>query len=144
MCMPHLSMSSWKGFKGCFWRGSTNLQLGGNCTIDINDSCVFPIRIIDSDKCLPVDDIEWKAKLEAFKQKLPAAIDLLSQADCQELEIDGGLPSLLNAGDFLPDNIVAVVRPCSFNNGNSSKRLDQKFIVRDNQEMILEIDQTES
>ncbi|XP_042033848.1 structural maintenance of chromosomes flexible hinge domain-containing protein GMI1-like isoform X2 [Salvia splendens] len=111
----------------------------GNCTIDINDSYVFPIRIIDSDKCLPVDDIEWKAKLEAFKQKLPAAIDLLSQADCQELEIDGGMPSLLNAGDFLPDNIVAVVRPCSFNNGNSSKRLDQKFIVRDNQEMILEI-----
>lgn len=49
------------------------------------------------------------------------------------------MPSLLNAGDFLPDNIVAVVRPCSFNNGNSSKRLDQKFIVRDNQEMILEI-----
>lgn len=40
-------------------------------------------------QCLPVDDIEWKTKLEAFKQKLPAAIDLLSQADCQELEIDG-------------------------------------------------------
>ncbi|XP_042036221.1 structural maintenance of chromosomes flexible hinge domain-containing protein GMI1-like [Salvia splendens] len=111
----------------------------GNCTIDINDSYVFPIRIIDSDKCLPVDDIEWKTKLEAFKQKLPAAIDLLSQADCQELEIDGGLPSLLKAGDCLPDNIVAVVRPRSFNNGNSSKRLDQKFIVRDNHEMILEI-----
>lgn len=40
-------------------------------------------------QCLPVDDIEWADKLETFNQKLPAAIDLLSQADCQELEIDG-------------------------------------------------------
>ncbi|KAL1532041.1 structural maintenance of chromosomes flexible hinge domain-containing protein GMI1-like isoform X1 [Salvia divinorum] len=111
----------------------------GNCTIDINDSYVFPLRIIDSDKCLPVDDIEWETKLEAYNQKLPAAIDLLSQTDCQELEINGGLPSLLKTGDCLPDSIVAVVRPYSFNNGNSSKRLDQKFIVRDNHEMILEI-----
>lgn len=40
-------------------------------------------------QCTPVDDIEWGKKIDAFSQKLPAAIHLLSPADCQELEIDG-------------------------------------------------------
>lgn len=40
-------------------------------------------------QCTHVDDIEWADKVKMFNQKLPAAIDLLSQADCQELEIDG-------------------------------------------------------
>ncbi|KAH6822172.1 hypothetical protein C2S53_000059 [Perilla frutescens var. hirtella] len=111
----------------------------GNTTIVINESLVFPIRIIDSEKCAPVDDIEWGKKLESINRKLPAAINLLSHTECQELEIDGGLPISLEAGDDPPVNVVAVIRPKFFCHENGPKRLEQKFIVRENLEMTLEI-----
>ncbi|KAI3458000.1 hypothetical protein Pfo_014663 [Paulownia fortunei] len=120
-------------------KGCHLLVENGNKTIDIRESLALPIRIIDSEKCVPVDDIEWENKLETYCQKLPSAIDLLSHINCQELEIEGGLPTAVEAGDAPPENIVAVIRPKAFNSENSSKRLDQKFIVRDNLEMTLEV-----
>lgn len=50
-----------------------------------------------------------------------------------------GLPSLFEVGDRLPENIVVVIRPKSFCSGKGCKRLDQKFIVRANLEMTLNI-----
>ncbi|KAL0400592.1 UNVERIFIED_CONTAM: Structural maintenance of chromosomes flexible hinge domain-containing protein GMI1 [Sesamum latifolium] len=121
-------------------KGCQLLVENGNRTIDIRDSLSLPIRVIDSGKCLPVDDTEWANKLQAYCQKLPSAIDLLSHIDCHDLEIDGGLPAdVVQAGDAPPENIVAVIRPKAFNPGNSSKRLDQKFIVRDCLDMSLEV-----
>lgn len=47
-------------------------------------------------QCLPVDDFEWREKIDAFNQKLPEAIDLLSRTECQELEIDGVSNDFIN------------------------------------------------
>ncbi|KAK6135231.1 hypothetical protein DH2020_031039 [Rehmannia glutinosa] len=121
-------------------KGCRLLVENGNQTIDIRDSLVLPIRIIDSEKCVPADDTEWENRLGAYRQKLPSVINLLSHINCQELEIEGGfLPSVVEAGDTPPENIVAVIRPNAYTSGNSSKSLDQKFIVKDNHEMILEV-----
>ncbi|KAL0321555.1 UNVERIFIED_CONTAM: Nicotinamide/nicotinic acid mononucleotide adenylyltransferase [Sesamum calycinum] len=50
-----------------------------------------------------------------------------------------GLPAdVVQAGDAPPENIVAVIRPKSFPE-SSSKRLDQKFIVRNSLDMSLEV-----
>ncbi|EYU25236.1 hypothetical protein MIMGU_mgv1a019692mg [Erythranthe guttata] len=110
-----------------------------NKIIDIRDSLVLPIRVIDSEKWIPVDDIEWEKKLETYNQKLPSTIELLSDKDCHKLEIEGGFPTVVRAGDEPPENIVAVVRPKSFDSKGNYKRLDQKFIVRDNLDMILKV-----
>ncbi|KAL8550899.1 hypothetical protein ACS0TY_000106 [Phlomoides rotata] len=118
--------------KGCHLGNNNN-------TIDIRDSLVLPIRIIDSEKCIPVDEVEWGKKLEAHNQKSPSSIDLLSDIECQKLEIEGAFPTLVQAGDAPPMNIVAVIRPKSFRVENCSNRLDQKFICKDNLEIILEI-----
>ncbi|KAL2226951.1 UNVERIFIED_CONTAM: Structural maintenance of chromosomes flexible hinge domain-containing protein GMI1 [Sesamum indicum] len=104
----------------------------------------FPLighLVYQKQKCLLVDDTEWESKLQTYYyQKLPSAIDLLSDIDCHELKVDGGLPvDVVQAGDAPPENIVAVIRPKAFNPENSSKRLDQKFIVRDSLDMSLEV-----
>ncbi|KAL0299685.1 UNVERIFIED_CONTAM: Structural maintenance of chromosomes flexible hinge domain-containing protein GMI1 [Sesamum radiatum] len=120
-------------------KGCQLLVENGNRTIDIRDSLSLPIRVIDNGKCLPVDDAEWENKLQAYCQKLPSAVDLLSHIDCHDLGIDGGLPAdVVQAGDAPPENIVAVIRPKSFPE-SSSKRLDQKFIVRNSLDMSLEV-----
>ncbi|KAL6509247.1 hypothetical protein OROGR_022557 [Orobanche gracilis] len=120
-------------------KGCHLLNKDGNKTIDIGESLALPIRVIDSEKCLQADETEWKNKLHAYCQKLPSAINILSHIDCQELEIEGGLPNVVEAGDAPPENIVAVIRPKSYISGNSSKSLDQKFIVKDKHEMSLQV-----
>ncbi|KAL6536182.1 hypothetical protein OROGR_012754 [Orobanche gracilis] len=92
--------SKTRGKRGCFWplglpenKGCRILVIDGPNTVEINGSYVFPIRIIYSEMCLPLDDIEWGEKHKTFDQKFPAAIELLSHRDFQELEIDGLSPS---------------------------------------------------
>ncbi|CAA0813022.1 gamma-irradiation and mitomycin c induced 1 [Striga hermonthica] len=112
----------------------------GSQTIDLRDSVVLPIRVIDSEKFVPANELEWQTRLAAYHQRLPSAIELLSHVNCQELDIDGeDLPSVIEAGDPLPENIVAVIRPRAYDSGNCPKSLDQKFIVKDKHEMSLEI-----
>ncbi|KAL6581294.1 hypothetical protein OROMI_007217 [Orobanche minor] len=121
-------------------KGCRILVIDGPNTVEINGSYVFPIRIIYSEMmCLPLDDIEWGEKHKTFDQKFPAAIELLSHRDCQELAIDGRIAFSLEVGDHLPENNVSVIRPNSFFSGNGCKRLEEKFIVRDNLEMSLNI-----
>ncbi|XP_073119443.1 structural maintenance of chromosomes flexible hinge domain-containing protein GMI1-like [Henckelia pumila] len=120
--------------KGC------SLPNNGNDVLDICESLSLPISVIDSEKCVAVGDIEWESQLDKHRQKLPSSIDLLSFEECQELEIGGGFPTdVIEAGDAFPQKIVAVVRPKAFTSASSPKRLDQKFIVRENYEMILEV-----
>lgn len=45
----------------------------------------------------------------------------------------------IEAGCALPAKIIAVVRPKSFNSNRTSEKLNQKFIVRENFEMSLEV-----
>ncbi|KAL8537992.1 hypothetical protein ACS0TY_000080 [Phlomoides rotata] len=120
-------------------KGCHLLVKDGNKTIDIRDSLALPIRVIDSEKCTPVDGIEWGKKLEAYNQKLPSYIDLLSGFNCQELEMEEALPTSVQAGDAPPEHIVAVIRPKCFNVGNCSNKLDQKYIIKEKFEMTLEV-----
>ena len=53
----------------------------------------------------------------------------------QELPVDGPV----HAGQVPPTEIVAVVRPTNFVSSFTSKNLDQKYIVKINLEMSMEI-----
>ncbi|OVA08215.1 zinc finger protein [Macleaya cordata] len=90
-------------------------------------------------ECYAVETAEWTYAFEKL-QKAPSRIDLLSPRQCQQLGIDGALPvkAHLSAGHVTPKEIVAVVRPVSFGS-IVSKSLDQKFILKDDLEMSMEI-----
>ncbi|XP_022890366.1 uncharacterized protein LOC111405633 isoform X2 [Olea europaea var. sylvestris] len=112
----------------------------GNNFIDVRGSLSLPINVIDSGKCIAINDTEWENQTEKACQKLPSIIDVLSLSNCQELEVDGALPvDDIEAGYALPAKIIAVVRPKSFNSNRTSEKLNQKFIVRENFEMSLEV-----
>ncbi|KAL3653639.1 hypothetical protein CASFOL_003320 [Castilleja foliolosa] len=120
-------------------RGCQFLNDNGNKTIDPIDSMALPIRVIDSGKCVFADETEWKNKLDAHLQKLPSSINLLSHTDCQKLDIEGGLPRVVNVGDAPPENIVAVIRPKAYDSSSTPRSLNQKFIVKDKHEMSLQV-----
>ncbi|XAR52204.1 hypothetical protein NMG60_11020146 [Bertholletia excelsa] len=113
----------------------------GNANITIQSSVSLPIGIIDSGKCLPMQAAEWELQVEKQRQKMPSAIELLSEKHCQELGIEAALPSgsTIFAGHVPPKEIVAVIRPASFNFSSAAKYLDQKFIVKENLEMCIQI-----
>lgn len=66
---------------------------------------------------------------------------MLGRKHCRELEIDGGFPaeSTVEAGCAPPTEIVAVVRPGCYVSSSHSKILDQKYIVKTNLEMSIEV-----
>ncbi|GLT63657.1 hypothetical protein SLA2020_362030 [Shorea laevis] len=113
-----------------------------NVSLDIQSSLSVPIGVIDSGKCLVVDDTSWECQLEKERQKTPSAINLLSAKHCKELGIDGALPiddATVYAGLTPPNEIVAVVRPASFTTSSASKYLDQKDIMKHNLSMSMNI-----
>ncbi|KAL5567763.1 hypothetical protein UlMin_024338 [Ulmus minor] len=121
--------------EGCVLR-----EHDGEANLEIRKSLSVPVSVIDSQKCLAVESNEWNIQVEKQRQKSPSTIDLLSAEQCQELEVDGGeLPAVANAGKVPPKEIVAVVRPANYNSSPASKSLDQKFIIKDNLEMSLEV-----
>lgn len=113
----------------------------GNAAIDMHSSLSLPISVIDSGKCLAIENAEWEYQVEKLHQKRPTTIEILSARDCQELEIEGALPtdSAVHAGHAPPKKIVAVVRPASFNSASASKNLDQKHILKEHLEMSIKI-----
>ncbi|KAJ4726669.1 Protein defective in meristem silencing 3 [Melia azedarach] len=111
----------------------------GIANLDVGSSLSLPIGIIDSGKCVSIDNIDWDRQLEKHRQKSPSTIELLNATECQELELDGELPSLANAGQVPPREIVAVIRPASFISSSALNNLDQKFIVKDVIEMVMEV-----
>ncbi|KAL5998925.1 hypothetical protein ACLOJK_009873 [Asimina triloba] len=114
---------------------------GENANVEIGKSLSFPLSIIDSGKCQAVDAASWKGQLEKRHQKEPSTIDVLNNHQCQQLDIHGALPvgSSVSAGLATPIEIAAVIRPFSFIPSNSHKDLDQKCIIKENLEMLLEI-----
>ncbi|KAK3229717.1 hypothetical protein Dsin_001598 [Dipteronia sinensis] len=86
-----------------------------------------------------MDNIDWDRQVEKQLEKTPSTIDLLNTTQCQELGIDGALPVNANAEQAPPRKIVAVIRPASFNSSSPSTNLDQKYIVKNNSEMVMEV-----
>ncbi|XP_044505503.1 structural maintenance of chromosomes flexible hinge domain-containing protein GMI1 isoform X4 [Mangifera indica] len=107
--------------------------------LDIFGSLSLPIGIIDSGKCVRIDNSDWERQLVKQRQKAPAFIDLLNSTQCRELDVDGELPLRAKAGEVPPGEIVAVVRPANVVSSSASKKLDQRHIVKDNLEMIMEV-----
>ncbi|GAA0162738.1 viral or transposable element protein [Lithospermum erythrorhizon] len=121
--------------KGCF----LTLE-NGAATLEIGESLSAPLSVIDSGKCLAIGEDEWNSKFEMCHQKFPSSIELLNAELCQQLEIEKALPvNTVCAGYKPPEEIVAVIRPGSFDPENSSKSLNQKYIVKESHEMVLEI-----
>ncbi|XP_024438485.2 structural maintenance of chromosomes flexible hinge domain-containing protein GMI1 isoform X2 [Populus trichocarpa] len=108
---------------------------------DIRSSISIPISMIDSGKCQTIESSEWNCQLQKQSQKAPSTIEVLGRKHCQELEIDGGFPaeSTVEAGCTPPTEIVAVVRPGCYVSSSHSKILDQKYIVKTNLEMSIEV-----
>ncbi|XP_017973164.1 PREDICTED: uncharacterized protein LOC18605777 isoform X4 [Theobroma cacao] len=113
----------------------------GNASFDIRSSLSLPVSVIDSGKCLAIDDTDWDCQLEKQCQKAPSRIDLLNAKQCQELEVDGALPAdaTVHAGLVPPKEIVAVLRPRSFGSSSASNDLEQKDILKINLEMSMEV-----
>ncbi|PKI76381.1 hypothetical protein CRG98_003176 [Punica granatum] len=88
-----------------------------------------------------IEESEWESQLEKQRQKLPCRIDLLGCEDCEELKIDGALPSdgPISARRDTPRELVAVLRPSSFGSSSVSTKLAQKFIIKENIEMTMEV-----
>ncbi|KAF6146065.1 hypothetical protein GIB67_033424 [Kingdonia uniflora] len=112
-----------------------------NPSLDIRRSLPLPISIIDLGKCLAVTSAEWNSQLEKVHQKAPSTIDLLTTQQCLQLELDGTLPidASIYAGQVTLKQIVAVVRPVYFNSPSTTNTLDQKYIIKDDLEMSLEL-----
>ncbi|KAK6250729.1 hypothetical protein SCA6_004734 [Theobroma cacao] len=60
-----------------------------NASFDIRNSLSLPVSVINSGKCLAIDDTDWDCQLEKQCQKAPSRIDLLNVKLCQELKVDG-------------------------------------------------------
>lgn len=111
----------------------------GNARLDIRNSLSFPISIIDCGKCCAIEKNEWVDRLEKQKQKAPSMIDLLNEKHCQELEFGGALSHDPVLAGQVPPSFVAVIQPGNFDSSGASKNLDQKFIIKSNFEMLLEV-----
>ncbi|KAH7543839.1 hypothetical protein JRO89_XS15G0028400 [Xanthoceras sorbifolium] len=61
----------------------------GTASLDIGSSLSLPISVIDSGKCICMDNIDWDRQVEKQLDKTPSTIDLLNATQCQELGIGG-------------------------------------------------------
>lgn len=112
----------------------------GDTSFDIRSSLSLPISVIDSGKCIAIENSEWGYILDK-QQQSHSAIDLLSVKQCQELKIEGALlvDGPIHAGQAPPAEIVAVLRPADFISSGTSENLDQRYIVKSNLEMSMEV-----
>ncbi|KAJ0248647.1 hypothetical protein HA466_0157180 [Hirschfeldia incana] len=115
--------------------------INGISKLELRKSYSLPISIIDSEKCVLIDENEWKRKLVRQIEKDPSTIDLLDERDCRTLNLTGEttIGASVCAGETPPQQIVAVVRPASFTSSKLSKKLDQKHIVKMDGEMLMEV-----
>ncbi|KAJ0765096.1 putative histidine kinase/HSP90-like ATPase superfamily [Helianthus annuus] len=121
--------------------GSLLESVEENPKFALRKSVSIPINVIDSGKCLAVDDSEWNNQLEKQQQKCPSSIEILNARQCRELGIESSLPDgpETYAKDVSSLEIVAVVRPSTYKSGTPSKHLEQKYMMKDKFEMSLVI-----
>ncbi|KAK9094031.1 hypothetical protein Scep_025500 [Stephania cephalantha] len=114
---------------------------GGSARLDICDSLSFPISIIDSEKCQAMDIGEWNLQVGKLRQKALSTIGILNEQELEQLEFYGALPidATVHAGHAIPKEIVAVIRPASFTSCSDSRRLEQKFIIKEDLEVAMEL-----
>ncbi|WZZ74934.1 hypothetical protein YC2023_086304 [Brassica napus] len=126
----------------CEEEGCMLSTIKGISKLKIRKSSSFPISIIDTEKCVLIDDNEWNRKLVKQKEKDPSRIDLLDEKDCRTLKFNGEttIGASVCAGQTLPQQIVAVVRPASYTSSKLSKKLDQKHFVKMDREMLMEVE----
>uniref|UniRef100_A0A0D3DD59 Histidine kinase/HSP90-like ATPase domain-containing protein n=1 Tax=Brassica oleracea var. oleracea TaxID=109376 RepID=A0A0D3DD59_BRAOL len=126
----------------CEEEGCMLSTIKGISKLEIRKSSSFPISIIDTEKCVLIDDNEWNRKLVKQKEKDPSRIDLLDEKDCRTLKFNGEttIGASVCAGQTLPQQIVAVVRPASYTSSKLSKKLDQKHFVKMDREMLMEVE----
>ncbi|KAL2921819.1 Structural maintenance of chromosomes flexible hinge domain-containing protein GMI1, partial [Bienertia sinuspersici] len=119
--------------------GSTMDDTG--TSLELHSSLSLPIIAIDSGKCIAVNDDEWNCQAEKLNLKLPSMIEVLGPEQTKALDIYGALPTdaSVSAGSLPPKEIVAVLRPLNFSPSSNANDLDQKYIIRDNFEMCLDI-----
>ncbi|XP_043816102.1 structural maintenance of chromosomes flexible hinge domain-containing protein GMI1 isoform X2 [Manihot esculenta] len=111
----------------------------GIASFDIRRSLSLPFSVVDSGKCMAIERIEWNNQLEKRRLRAPSTIDLLDAEHCRELEVGGALPfdATVDVGQVPPLEVVAVVRPASYDASSTSNSLDQKYIFKDTTEMSM-------
>ncbi|KAH9603600.1 hypothetical protein KSS87_015976 [Heliosperma pusillum] len=109
--------------------------------LELHSSISVPITVIDSGKCVALSNDDWNSQVEKLNLKLPSSIEVLGLEQCKALEIDGALPSgaRISAGLIPPKEVVAVLRPANFPSSTYTDKLDQKYIVKENYEMCMEV-----
>jgi len=108
--------------------------------ISIQESVSFPVSIIDDRLCEIMDDNSWNQVLKKRKEKAPAWIELIRNSEVDTLGLGGDLPyeGDVMAGYQPPHEIVAVLRPGNYT-PSSTGHLEQKYIVKDELEMVMEV-----
>jgi len=108
--------------------------------ISIQESVSFPVSIIDDRLCEIMDDNSWNQVLKKRKEKAPAWIELIRNSEVDALGLRGDLPyeGDVMAGYLPPHEIVAVLRPGNYT-PSSTGLLEQKYIVKDELEMVMEV-----
>ena len=93
-----------------------------------------------------LDEATWKRQAERKRLKTPSFIDILCTDQVLKFDVDKGFSKgeTIQAGFFLPKEIIAVVRPHAFKAADnmmskSSDDVDQKTVVKDNMEMKVDI-----
>ncbi|CAK7324185.1 unnamed protein product [Dovyalis caffra] len=121
--------------------GCVLLVKDGIASFDIHSSQSISISVIDCGKCQTIESSEWDCQLQKQYQKAPSTIELLGEKHCRELGINGAFPvdATVPAGCTPPMEIVAVVRPGCYVSSSHSKNLDQKYIVKTDLEMSIEV-----
>ncbi|XP_027158168.1 structural maintenance of chromosomes flexible hinge domain-containing protein GMI1 isoform X2 [Coffea eugenioides] len=80
ICRP-ISIPDESGCRLVFYNENPSIKIGGSISL--------PVNVIDSGKCVTIDDAEWENQLQKHSLKVPSSISLLSAKDCQELGIGG-------------------------------------------------------
>nr|GLL20039.1 hypothetical protein DM860_016599 [Ipomoea trifida] len=132
ICRP-LGVPTEDGCQLSFDKGSANLDLRGSKSL--------PFSVIVSKKCIPVNDAEWESQLQKHHQETtPSSIEVLDANHSLDLDVSEMLPAdIVDAGHNPPEEILAIVRPASFNSAVASMKLDQKYILKESFEMSLSI-----
>ncbi|XP_074319839.1 structural maintenance of chromosomes flexible hinge domain-containing protein GMI1 [Silene latifolia] len=109
--------------------------------LELHSSISVPITVIDSGKCVALNNEDWNSHVEKLNLKLPSSIEVLGLKQCKALDIDGALPSgaVISAGLIPPKEVVAVLRPANFPSSTSTDELDPKYIVKESYEMCMEV-----
>lgn len=130
--------------------GSKVALIKGIACFELGTSKSFPMELISSGKCLAVDEDIWTKQVDKKRLKSPDTIEILNTEQVQKFDVDKGfdLPKgfpkevTVKAGFDLPKEIIAIVRPCSFTEDSKEKIIDgtdQKYVVKDNMEMRMDI-----